>query len=61
MKPGYKTTEFWLTVLAICVNAISASGLIAAESSEGKTLTVVVAGLAAFGYTVSRGIAKLNG
>lgn len=30
-KPGYKTTEFWLSFAAIIVGAVQASGIVPAE------------------------------
>lgn len=58
MKPGYKTTEFWITAFTVCISAMANSGLFEAASSESKTLSAIVAGLAAFGYTVGRAIVK---
>ena len=58
VKPGYKTTEFWLALAAQITGAVLASG-IASESS----LTMRVAGLVAMvlsglGYTAARATAK---
>lgn len=60
MKPGIKSTEFWLTLLAM----VLALALFVAEStaSEGsavvKGLAMAVAGLAQLGYTFGRSKAK---
>jgi L-cysteine desulfidase len=73
-KPGYQTTEFWLTVIAIIVSAIiyvigelTSSGLIADGSSAAATLAIVMkiasavsTMLAALGYQVSRAIVKFK-
>jgi hypothetical protein len=57
MKPGYKTTEFWLTLFASVVGAALSSGLVA----DDKTLRIlgfVSTILSAFGYTAVRTVAK---
>ncbi len=58
MKPGYKTTEFWLSFAAVLVGFLIASGAIADGGVVMKGLVAVGAMLTAAGYTVSRGIAK---
>ena len=57
MKPGYKTTEFWLSAAAQVVSAILASG---AVSGPAWLQLLGVAGtiLNALGYTVTRGSVK---
>jgi hypothetical protein len=54
MKPGWQTTEFWLTLAAQLVAALLASGALA----EGSLVLKIVAGLASvlglLGYTVAR-------
>lgn len=58
-KPGYKTTEFWLSTAAMIVSILYASGAIGAgESSVDKTVALIAGALAAMGYTVSRSIVK---
>lgn len=52
-KPGYKTTEFWLTVISATVVWLDAVPL--PEKFEG----VVLAGLAAV-YSLARGLAKIS-
>lgn len=56
MKPGYKTTEFWLT--AIAVLAATAVNVLPTESAAAQVATAIVAGLAAIGYTASRAKVK---
>ena len=55
MKAGYKTTEFWVTVLTI-------AGLVIA--SIATTLppkqAAMAASVAAAAYAIARGLAKLN-
>lgn len=57
-KAGYKTTEFWLSALALVAGLVMASGAVADDSGFGKFLGVVAAALASAGYSVSRGKAK---
>lgn len=58
MKPGYKTTEFWLTLLAQMVALLMASGAFAADSPVLKVATYVAAVLAQLGYVASRAMVK---
>ncbi len=63
-KPGYKTTEFWLTVIAKVIALLAALGVFTPEQASAVTKASVqlagVAGMvaAAFGYSLSRGTAK---
>ena len=57
-KPGYKTTEFWLSVVAALVGLTYASGIIGAETQADKIMGFASSILATLGYTVSRGLAK---
>jgi len=63
-KPGYKTTEFWVTVIAKIIALIAALGYLTPEQSSTLTQAVVqlsgVVGMvaAAFGYSIARGKAK---
>ena len=60
MKAGYKTTEFWLTVVASIVGLLFASGAIAEGSDLDKIMGMGATVLAGMGYSVSRGISKHN-
>lgn len=59
-KPGYKTTEFWLTAVASLVGLTLASGLIPVDSEVFKIVGFAGAILGSMGYQVSRGTAKKN-
>lgn len=51
MKPGFKTTEFWVTLAAVVATAI------------GEHLTGFVSwapALTAVGYAISRGLVKMK-
>lgn len=54
VKPGYKSTEFWLSAVATLLGIVLASGAI----PEGGTIAQIVGGilsvLASLGYTASR-------
>lgn len=56
MTPGYKTTEFWLTIAAAV--AVQVSVLLPVGTPGQKIAAAVVAGLAALGYTVGRSMVK---
>lgn len=59
-KPGYKTTEFWLTTVCSLVGILYASGAVSPEGSDGvsKVIALVASVLAAMGYTVARAKVK---
>lgn len=58
VKPGYKTTEFYLSLLAMLIGALYTSGLIGANTTLDHALGFASMILSSLGYTVSRGIAK---
>lgn len=62
VKPGWKTTEFWLSAVTVILSLLWGAGVIDPEAANGSTANRVVAlvasALAAVGYTVSRGMAK---
>ena len=60
VRPGYKTTEFWLSVAACVVGALLASGVFPAESTGMKIVGMAATTLSALGYTVSRFVVKSN-
>lgn len=57
VKPGYKTTEFWLSLAATILSALFASGALTNNTAlaiAGMAATV----LTALGYKVSRAMVK---
>lgn len=61
MKPGYKTTEFWMSLAAVALGAVQASGLVPGESAWGQMLGTAVVALVSLGYTGARLNLKKNG
>jgi hypothetical protein len=57
-KPGYKTTEFWLSTAATLCGILLASGVIPDGGTAARIVGAIVSGLAALGYSISRGMAK---
>lgn len=58
VKPGYKTTEFWLAFGAMVLGMAAASGAFTPESTVGKIVGLGISVLASLGYSWSRGLAK---
>jgi hypothetical protein len=54
VKPGFKTTEFWLSAGATLVRLAIASGIVPDTGMWPKIVALVVSAFAAMGYTVSR-------
>lgn len=58
MKPGYKSTEFWLSLGAALVGALLASGVFESDGITAKIIGGASAVLAALGYTAGRAFVK---
>lgn len=58
VAPGYKTTEFWLTLVVVLAGLLPSSGLLPENHWAVKLCGLVVSALAALGYQVSRGSVK---
>ena len=56
-KPGWKTSEFWITVGFIVVSHLI-NTLRGSTGAAGVVATIAGDALAATGYTISRGLAK---
>ena len=61
VKPGWKSTEFWLTAIAEIVGLIILSGGLVVGSMAAKIVGGIVAVLAVVGYDASRAKVKSNG
>ena len=57
IKPGWKTTEWWLSLLTTIGAVLLNSGLIPADGLE-KGASIVAALAMGLGYTLSRTVAK---
>ena len=60
-KPGYKTTEFWLTLLVTILGALAASGLLIEGHWSLQLVGMATGVLAALGYSKDRAKTKLGG
>lgn len=60
MKAGWKTSEFWLSLVAMLMGVLLTSGVIPETGVWSQVAGIVCTILAAFGYSVSRGVAKSN-
>lgn len=58
MKPGWKSTEFYLTLICIIAGALPTSGLVAPGSTVLKIAGLATMVLGALGYTYVRGQVK---
>lgn len=58
IKPGWQTSEFWLSALAAIVGLLLASGLVPEGGLGARIVGAIMTALGAMGYSVSRGIAK---
>lgn len=56
-RPGWRTTEFWLSALSAVVGVVLASGL-AEDTPVMRIAGMAALVLSAMGYSVSRGMAK---
>ena len=63
IKPGWKTTEFWVTVSVTVASLLWGADVLDPEGAgtANKGFGFVVAALSGLGYTVSRGLAKKGG
>lgn len=58
LKPGWKTTEYWITKVVAVIGALMAAGYIADGTQAARICGAVMVSAAALGYSVSRGLAK---
>lgn len=57
-KPGWKTSEGWLTFAAVLLSQFYALGFVGDSSTAGKVAAFIASALTAIGYTVARTKAK---
>jgi hypothetical protein len=53
-KPGYKSTEFYMSLLAVGIGALASSGILEGSDGLSKVVGLIMGGLVALGYTGSR-------
>jgi|TARA_R110002020_G_scaffold339975_2_gene555016 hypothetical protein len=60
VKPGYKSTEFWITAVVAIASLAWGAGIVdpAGDTGADKTFGFICSALSALGYSVSRGLAK---
>jgi hypothetical protein len=58
MTPGYKTTEFWLTLVSLILGALLTSGAIADGSLASQVIGGAMVVLTQLGYAKARADAK---
>jgi len=58
VKPGYKTTEFWLSAIATAVGLLIASDCIPETSAVMKIVGLGAAVLSSMGYSAARASVK---
>lgn len=59
MKPGYKTSEGWLTATTLLLSMLYALGLVGdGQGTPDKIAAFIGSALASAGYAVSRGRLK---
>ncbi len=61
VKPGYQTTEFWLSSIATVLGVVMASGAVADGGLASQIIGGVLSVLAALGYTAARAKIKTGG
>ena len=60
VKPGWKTTEIWITICVTLASLLWGADVLDPEGAgtANKVFGFAVAALSGLGYTVSRGLAK---
>ncbi len=53
-KPGYKSTEFYMSMAAVVIEAVASSGILEGSDGLTKVVGLIMAALVALGYTGSR-------
>ena len=57
IKAGWKTSEFWLTIVVTVIGALNNIGLFSSPEAI-KIVTMIMAGLSIMGYTYGRSLVK---
>jgi len=60
MKPGWKTSEAWLTLAAVILGALLAAHVFGDGSTAQRLIGAALAALSTLGYTAGRSYVKVN-
>lgn len=60
IKPGYKTTEFWASVIVAMAGLVKQAGLPVGAELVDKVAVLLTTVLPIVAYIISRGLAKKN-
>ncbi len=58
VKPGYSTSEFWLSAAVTIIGLLMASGIVRPGSAWDQAIGIGLSTLTALGYTAQRGNVK---
>jgi len=64
MRPGWKTSEFWVTVFIQIIGILATTGVLTSDQASALSKVIIELGgliamvASAFGYSIARGIAK---
>lgn len=58
VKPGWKTTEFWLTLFTTIIGAVLAAGLVPKDTALEQALGAAMMVLSQLGYHFNRAAVK---
>lgn len=58
VKPGYQTTEFWITIIVLLMGAFLLGYGVVKEKDNAFNVGALMVSLAAPGYQITRGMAK---
>ena len=57
---GYRTSEFWLSLVSVICGALVAGDVVTETSTIGKAIGAIISVLGALGYTASRTAVKVS-
>lgn len=58
VKPGFKTTEFWVTSITLIYTALISSGVIPHAAEVSGAVSAIAMCLVSFGYSWARALVK---
>ena len=58
VKPGYKTTEFWMSAVVVILGLVMASGAVGEATMASQIIGGVLAALGTLGYGADRAKTK---